>query len=132
MTSEQALWFLGTFVMCSVFGFVMGVVMSSFRTRSEAEKLVRIHFVDKILEDLSRIQAVAGTTGGTPYVGNILRTVRAFRDVLAGRPLSHRCHRPAQRLGCGCSLGNIYCRAVQRRAWHLAEAFASRCVRFGR
>jgi hypothetical protein len=56
------------------------------REEQDAERILRVHFVNSILADLRQIQRHCGTPAAAMYADNILRTIRAMRDLVSYDP----------------------------------------------
>lgn len=53
----------------------------------KAERIIRVHFADQILTDLSKIRTVCGQSAAAVYASRLLRTILRMGDVLPYDPL---------------------------------------------
>ena len=58
----------------------------AFKADRDADRILRVHFVNPILADLRKIQRHCGTPAAAMYADSILRTIRAMRDLVPFDP----------------------------------------------
>jgi hypothetical protein len=62
------------------------VVSPVLKADRDADRILRVHFVNPLLADLRSIQPYCGTPDAAKYADSILRTIRAMRDLLPFDP----------------------------------------------
>jgi hypothetical protein len=60
--------------------------LPALRKEQDADRILRVHFVNPILADLRQIQRHCGTPAAAMYADSILRTIRAMRDLVSYDP----------------------------------------------
>ena len=62
------------------------VVSPVLKADRDADRILRVHFVNPLLADLRKIQQHCGTPAAAMYADSILRTIRAMRDLVPFDP----------------------------------------------